>query len=329
MAQQLDLETMPLADLRKLALEESDKTESTEAPTTTAQPRDEQGRFAGKDYQDEFDNSDETQLETATDEIEETEPEPEEYVYRREIDLCDGSGVQVFTGKGVSKEEALEALTDKLAEAQKNATKKINELAKQVKNTPEKPKAKQFTPDEEYIYSQEFQTKPSEAFKKLFKETTGFAIEDFQTKIAAVEAFEKAQTSLAVQQNFVATHSDYVGTPSNGEKMQAWVQTHGYSEFTEDNLEKAYQDLKKSGLLKLKTEGADVATEGNGADSERIAPPVSGTTQQRSPKKGSTISIKGRSTAPMKSAPSEDELYSMPMDKLRQLSNEQLKASQE
>src|SRR5258708_4622409 len=65
---------------------------------------------------------------------EETPIEEEEVVVaaklfnaERTIDLGDGAGVQVFKGKGESREDALEDLSNKLADAQKHATQKIRE----------------------------------------------------------------------------------------------------------------------------------------------------------------------------------------------------------
>lgn len=331
MANTQNLDTMPLEELRKLALEESAQIEAESQQDKAPQARDGQGRFVGKEYQEEFDNSDQSsEPEVEADTAPQAEEEPEEYIYRREIDLGDGAGVRVYYGKGASKEEALEQLADKLAEAQKSAAKTIHDFQKKYPKEPEKPKAREFTADEEFIYRKEFENKPTEAFKKLFKEYTGYGIEDFPTKMQAIEAFELQQRSIAVQDSFVATHSDYVGTPSNGEKMKSWVQAHGFSEFTEDNLEKAYQDLKRSGLLQLKSEGADVATDEKSTGAERTVQPKQESTQQRSQKKGSTISTKGRTATAVTMGPSEDELYSMPMEQLRRLTNEQLnKANQE
>src|SRR5450631_1656081 len=60
------------------------------------------------------------------------ETEPEQFIYKKEIDLGDGSGVQVFTGKGASALDALEELSEKLADAQRHATKKIHELSTRI-----------------------------------------------------------------------------------------------------------------------------------------------------------------------------------------------------
>src|SRR5439155_5460601 len=119
----------------------------------------------------------------------------------------------------------------------KNASKTISEFRKKNPKI-DIPKAKEFTPAEELIYTQEFQTKPSAAFKKLFKETTGYDIEDFKTKVAAVEAFESSQRNSLIHQNFVATHHDYVPSPENGDRIRKWAEAHGEPEFTKESWEK-------------------------------------------------------------------------------------------
>jgi hypothetical protein len=306
----VDVETMPLAELKALALAEAEKAATPETPKVTPQasPVMDQGK-------DEFDNSDDDAKEAPADVVEAAaEAEPEEYIYERKIDLGDGSGIQVFRGKGATKEEALEALTDKLADAQTHATKKIHELTKQVKV--EDTRTAQEKADDEYV------------IQERMKETPGKTMREIVNQV--IEERESAtKRSLASQTSFVNSHPDYIADPDNGARMSKEVQNLGFSEFTEEGLEKAYQSLKKSGLLKLKTEGADAVTEDEGAEPERIAQPVPEATQPRSPKKSSTVRSSGRAPV-VKTEPTEDELYSMPLEKLRKLGNEQLaKANRE
>lgn len=332
----VDLYTMDLQELKRLAIEEDAKVQAqaaeeakkTEVKTEDAArvqddpgQRDEIDNSADADGADKQDVKPDDQQQADADQG--NDGAPDEYIARTEIDLGDGSGVQVFTGKGATELDAYKDLNAKLANAQKNASKKIRDQEKLIKTQPEKPKAKQFTDQEEMIYSQEFQTKPSEAFKKMFKEVMGVGVEEFQSEREAFSAFQSERRSLATQQNFVNTHPDYIGNESNGNRMRSWVQAHGHSEFTEDNLEKAYQDLKKSGLLQLKAAEADDATATEGKDQKRIASTGSEVTQQRSSKKGSTIKAGSRTAPVVKTGPTKDELYSMPMDKLRELADSQ------
>jgi hypothetical protein len=303
---ELDLETMPLADLRALALAEGDKEIPKEQPKAKAVPLPEE----------EMDAKD-TPI----------EDEPDEFIYKKEIDLEDGSGIQVFTGRGATKVEALENLNEKLVESQRNATKKIKELNSKVKVQP--PPEKTFSDDEEYVYSQQLQKKPTEGFKQLFREVTGVDVSDFKTQSEALKEFNRIQASQAVQLDFVTTHSDYEAIPENATKIQGWVKGHNYTDYTAENLEEAYQDLKKSGLLKLKTSDSGADTEVETKAVERIVQPKVEATQTRSQRKSSTISTRGSGAPAVKTGPTEDELYSMPKEQLRKLANEQLAAGRE
>ena len=280
---ELNLETMPLADLKAAANAEVEPVvEVVEEP----------------------------KVESATADMETpVETEPEQFIYKKEIDLGDGSGVQVFTGKGASALDAMEELTEKLADAQRHATKKIHELSARVKA--EDTRSEQQRTDDEYVIAQRLQKEPSAAIRDVVREV-----------IAEREATTKR--SLETQQMFVDSHPDYVADAENGARITHEVQRLGYNEFSNESLEKAYQSLKASGLLKVKVEEAGGTTEEEAAPVERIAQPVADTTQPRSLKKASTVSTRGSHAPIIKSGPSEDELYSMPLDKLRQISNEQL-----
>jgi hypothetical protein len=329
----VDLYALPLEQLKELAMEDDAKAqEKAVEEAKKAQPQEDaaaQARVQDDPSQrDEIDNSDEAdddQKEGAKSEAkgEQNDGEPDEYVVRTEIDLGDGSGVQVFTGNGETELEAYKDLNAKLATAQKNASKKIRDQEKLIKAQPVKPKAKEFTPAEELIYTQEFQTKPTEAFKKMFKDIFNQSVEDAQLTLSEAKQVVTERRSLAIQQSFVNTHPDYIGNESNGNRIRSWVQAHGYSEFTEDNLEKAYQDLTKSGLLQLKAAEADDATGTEDKEQKRIASTGSEVAQQRSSKKGSTIKAGSRTAPAAKTGPTKDELYSMPLEKLRDLADSQ------
>jgi hypothetical protein len=287
---ELNLETMPLADLKAAALaEEAKEPEIVEEPKAEAAP--------------------EADIETPV------EAEPEQFFYKKEIDLGDGSGVQVFTGKGTTALEALEELSEKLADAQRHATKKIHELSAKVKA--EDTRTEQQKTDDEYVIAQRLQKEPSKAIRDVVREVIA-------------EREESQRRSLQTQQNFVDSHPDYIADTENGARITHEVQRLGYNEFTEESLEKAYQSLKASGLLKVKAEEAGGTTEAEATPVERLAQPVAEVTQPRSPKRASTVSTRSSAPPVVKTGPTEDELYSMPLAKLRQLSNEQLaKAAQE
>jgi hypothetical protein len=193
----------------------------------------------------------------------------------------------------------------------------------------EPPKEREFSDDEEYVFRQLSEQKPSEAFKVMFKEVTGTDVSEFKNNQEAFREFQKTQKGLTVQQEFVNTHPDYVSTPGspealeNGTKMRDWVRDHNYPEFTPDNLEKAYQDLKSKGFLNLREVEASGTTEDKSKTNQRIVDTSAQSTQSRSSKKSSSVSTRG--AAPVnKTEPSEDELETMPLEKLKVLANKQL-----
>lgn len=278
---------MSLADIKALALAEAAAASNPQSQQqqTTDKPRDEQGKFVKA--KDQIDNSHEV---VADDENEEEDAEPSTTIYRREIDLGDGSGVQRFEA------ESLEELVDKLADAQRHATKKIRELTAERKQATQK--TEQQVKDENYVLEQKFKTNPAEAMKEA-------------ARLALIEEKQSEARSTEAQTRFVNTHKDYVADPDNGQRLSAEVQRLGYTEFTNESLEKAYQSLKASGLLKLKDAEASDATEDEAKDAQRIAEPKVEATQQRSSKTGSNISTRTstRSTPVVKKGPTEDELY--------------------
>jgi hypothetical protein len=308
-SEELNLETMPLADLKKLALEEAAKEAEAQSQTqqtqNTDKPRNADGTFAKRDR---------AESEATPDPNIADSDEPEEFIVRREIDLGDGSGVQVFTGKGETKDQAFEDFADKVAEAQKNATKKIR--AQQAELDALRQKSAQKTDDDEYVIKKQLDEKPAETIKRLVAE-----------QLAEEQA--RTQRSQRTQNDFVAAHPEYIANESNGSKIRDWVANKGYTEFTDENLEKAYQDLKASGLLKLKSVDASENADVEAADDQRIADNAAkSTAQSRSQRKGSSVSSRGGAPV-VKTGPSEDELYNMPLEDLRRLSNEQLAKSQQ
>jgi len=262
----------------------------------------------------------------------EQQEEEEVFVARRELDLGDGAGMEVFEAEGDTKEAALEALADKIADAKLNATKKIREQEAQLKDfrarTSEPPKPKEITDDEEYIYSQELQKKPLATLKKMWKELTGYEVEDFVTAKQAADAVNMAQRNNQAINTFIATHPDYEDDPKaggdkNGQLMKMKLAEMGLP-CTSENLSKAYSHLKQSGLLVIKGEKAESGADDKAKETERIVQTKVEATP-RVTKKSSGISTHSRATAvPTNVEPSEDEISKMSPEKLRELANKQL-----
>jgi hypothetical protein len=309
---------------REKALTEAKETpeeiEEREAAEKTEQERDEHGRFKKSEKVDE----------PVTPTEEEDDGEPNEYIVRREIDLGDGTGVQVFEGRGETELDAIKDLNDRLVKAQENATRTIREFQRKHPKEPEPAKEPVISDDQEYVFKQQFEKKPTEAFKAMFKELTGMDVTEFKTWQAAQKAADEARAaqekSLQIQRDWVAGHPEYITSPENGDQIRNWVVSHNYHEFTQENLEKAFDDLSERGLLKLKTDEAsaptktETTTKGKETRIEPTVPEVvADVTPVRSPKKASSVSTT-RSDAPVvKAELTEDELYDLPREEFEKL----------
>lgn len=226
---------------------------------------------------------------------------PTRTIFTRRIDNEDGSGVDVYEA------DTLEALVDKIAAGKANANKKIRELNSRVQR-----ETQQISQDEEFLVGEKLKTSP----KSTMKEIAAEVVREQQARI---------ERSNEVQLEFTIRNPKYVGNPSNGKKMAQWVQTHGYSEFTEEALQNAYEDLSKSGLLELKSEEADGATDADTKVIQRTAGTKVEATTAPSPRKASGLSTRTSTASANKSSmPTVDEAYAMDLDKLRDLANAQL-----
>ncbi len=254
-------------------------------------------------------------------------------VYRREIDLGDGSGKQVF------ESDSWEGLIDKLTTAQTNATRKIREQQAQLKELQERKKVdEQADKDDEFILSQDILKNPTEAVKKAFRKATGVDITEIKSLSERVKTLTEAQNAQAEQdaQNraasaFMEQHPEYVANQSNGARLTravnllvAEAKHNGQQIDYAIALAKAYTDLAESGLLELKskdaTASADRATTGDGRG--RIGRPEDVSPTQRQVRRSSSLSSRAQSSAAPKTTElSEDDLYSMPLEKLKALAN--------
>lgn len=317
-----EIEALPLDQLRELSNKELVANIPADDGEPKAQPRDASGKFAK--VEDKTDDQ-------ADDEQDDDEEEVKEFVYS--VDLGDGSGKQVF--KGGTYQEVI----DKLLQAQTNATRKISELAKEKKDREAVEAAE--AADTDYVLSQEMLTKPTSAIKKVFKQVTGMEVEDFKSTAQAMKEFnenqrkQNIQTEEARKQNeastaFLADTPDYVATPKNGAKLQKAIllqanllQQQGKEINYRTLITEAYQDLLESGLLETKPKEVDDAAKPSETATSRIVKPEDVTTTQR--RKGSGISSRNRVATPPKVELSEEELENIPLDKLKEMANKQLR----
>lgn len=285
-----DEKEITLEELRDMAVKSVDESTTTEAETSTS------GKVA-----------DQAQAE-----------EQDEIVYRRDIDLGDGSGVQVFEGR------TYEELIDKLATAQEHATRKIRELS-QAKKSEEK--VAQAADVDEWLLGQEIISKPTEAFGKIFERVVGMKPTDFSSKMERLTAFEAAKSAEDQAVTFVQTHPDYAATPANGRRMGRYLELYKL-EPTVENMEKAFTELADSGLLEARDEKPAVETEEQNAETERIAQPVEKVSPASQRKAASGLSgRRSPAPAPKPQGPTEEELDKMPLHKLRDLAVNSLTGS--
>lgn len=301
-------------------------------------PRDAQGRFTNKEDIDR-EAAEQAEAEAAARAAEEAEGEPDEYLIRREIDLGDGAGVEIFEGRGETELDAIKDLNDKLVVSKQNASKELRNVQRKHPKEPEPVKEPEISEDLEYVFKQQFEKKPSEAFKAMFKELTGMDVTEFKTRQeaqrAAEEARERQEQSLQLQREWVAGHPEYITSAENGDQIRDWVRDHNYNEFTQENLEKAFEDLGARGLLTLKTDEASAPTKTKVSTEvtpttrieKKVTPTVTEVTPVRSPRKASSVSTT-RSAAPVvKTELTEDELYDptkFTTEQVRQLAEKQL-----
>lgn len=289
-----ELEAMSLEDLRKLA-----EVQAKEQSTTPSDPP-----------------ADDPPVTDPPQDPPTDDPPAKKFTAERSFDLEDGAGSQVFKGEGATREEALEDLSNKLIAAQKNASKRIKELKTTAPKTPEPV----LTKEQEALLAAELVSgKPTEVITKILK-AHGVDLEEVKETAAYVKAQKENSKKKSVADAFVAAHPDYLDNDKNGAKMNKWCELH--NDFSLEGMNKAYQDLNESGLLQVKGEEA-----GQGQDKDKSGTRIEEKTQVTPPpatKKASGLSTHRRTTVVTNNEPSEDELYSMPLDKLRALSNKVL-----
>jgi len=246
-----------------------------------------------------------------------TADEPKVFFAERTIDLGDGAGVQVFRGKGASREEALEEMGDKLAEAQRHATAKIRELGKQTKKA-----EPTVSKDDDALLAAELLATPSAALEKVLRAKYGDP-EEIKEAIATVKATKVAQQKKGAADQFVAKHPDFLDNDRNGKLINRWLTLH--NDFSLEGFEKAYTDLNESGLLQVKDAEAGGEQEKAEAEAKRIADAAEAASSQRT-KKSSGISTQRRTTTPVATEPSEEDMYALPLEEIRKRANQQLAA---
>lgn len=250
--------------------------------------------------------------------------------FRKEIDLGDGSGVQVFEA------DTPDELIDKLTEAQANATRKIRQLNQQLKQRtksapivqPDKKKEspKKYEPiplseDEEFLLGQQFAQMPRKAFAKLFESVTGMRPSEFRSSIEQVHALRQAIDEAKAAEDFVVAHKDdYLPTPENFQQIQQFLDTNGLA-ITRQNLEYAFNTLSTSGLLDIPQvdEPASTTAQNQTARIEQPAPPAAPAAQPKPVSSGLSDRQGVRANVAQQTPTlSVDEIMRLPLEQARE-----------
>jgi hypothetical protein len=227
------------------------------------------------------------------------------FLVRREIDLGDGSGLEVFEAVGDSEAEAWEAWADKITDAKAHATRKIRELSQELRQAKAAP--------------------ATLANTQPLVQTLEEKIAALEGKITTMQQMEQARIVGAEAADlFLASHPDYENDPAKGGRENAdrlkYELDRMKLDYTSENLHKAYSTLKNRGLLSLK--GEEGASGNETQREERISQPEVEVAQKT--QRSFSINTHNRVPPPINTEPSEDDLYSMPLDKLKILSNKQM-----
>lgn len=250
------------------------------------------------------------------------EEEETDILIRREIDLGDGSGKQVFEGVGATKEEALEDLNEKLLNAQTHATRKIQELTR-------KPAAKTvetLSPEQEIALSQTLLTEPSKVVKQIIEREFGMPIEqvkerlnDAQVARQKNEANEQEQIGHNTAVEFCQAHPEFYMCDTNGNRMIRWLELEGIAQPTVADMERAFESLSTDGLLVQKPGPQAQPRNGEG---ERIAQP------QVTRRAASSLSVRRQVAPPARRATelTEEEVDQIPTERLRELAERAIRS---
>lgn len=233
---------------------------------------------------------------------------PEAPKYRREIDLADGSGVQVFEA------DTADDLIEKLTQAQFNATKKIRELSRKGRS---KPAAKEpvqprqpvpsLTADQWASLATDFYQTPQKALPQMLEASLGMSLDDVRDAVAVAAEVRTAASRQEAIEDFVFNTDSYHASPKNYRELMRYMRDEEL-DITADNLRTAFEELSASGLLE-----SPPAPKADAAPVQPTAP--------AQPKKASTTGLSGRkapasdSQAPV--LPSADELDKLSVDAAR------------
>lgn len=212
--------------------------------------------------------------------------------FRREIDLKDGSGVQVFEG------DTWEELADKLADAQANATKKIQQQAQENRDLqrrvlaqpergqddPDGPlpdyKPRELTNDELFALGQRLQNPATaaSALREALEAGLGATLDQVRKTLRLAEITPRQMRGREAAEQFLLNHPEFVPNPANQKEIFDYMQhPDRRMALTVQNFEIAFDACRAAGLLQLRapkvpgTNGAKQPDERRAADSALAA----------------------------------------------------------
>lgn len=252
----------------------------------------------------------------------ETKPEPGtpyelNGVWYVEVDLQEGGGVQTF------KNKTLKGLIADLTKAQANATRKIQELNRKVKETRQLTKAEplpelkpqELSDEDKFLIAQQFQTDPNGAYKKLTKAMVGAEPDEIREALSIVRQLAAEQKSAKEAAAFIHSHPEYANTHANEQKMMDYLQKNGLA-VTKSNLEAALDELTETGEL-------ESVENDNSAPTKQTSKPEIRTTNIQVRKRAS-VGVTTRQTSSLTeedentpNEPTVEDLRKLPIDERR------------
>ena len=250
--------------------------------------------------------------------------------FRREIDLGDGSGKQVFEA------ESAEELNDVLATAQTNATRKIREQNEELKtlrraalnapargeDDPDGPmpsfKARPLTADEKFALGQRLLNPATavDALTEAIELGMGANLDQVRRSLLRAETTPRELRGKEAAEAFLLTHPEFVVNAANQQEIFAYLEHPDRRMLpTVRNFERAFQACKAAGLLQLQA----VAPAGNGNGSDGNGKPSADSEERPAPENrprfASTSVVTRGSGTPRGSAvpkmPSDEEIERM------------------
>jgi hypothetical protein len=172
--------------------------------------------------------------------------------FRREIDLGDGSGKQVFEA------DTIEQLVDSLTQAQEHATRKIRELStskrkptvdKQPSYKPIELKPRELTATEKSELGLQWAIDPDGTFERIFEAKVGASSKVLTDSLVETQRLLARNAVQEAEAEFLANHlDDYEPTPRHAKLIYDRLAEEQLPP-TINNFEYAYQDLVEKGKL--------------------------------------------------------------------------------